>query len=41
MYSSNNNFLTKKININTKNLVVNYLKQNSYFNKIIGYNKIK
>ena len=41
MYSSNNNFLTKKININTKNLVVNYLKQYSYFNKIIGYNKIK
>jgi hypothetical protein len=42
MYSSNNSLiLTKRIIINTKYLVVNYVKQNSYFNKIIGYNNIK
>ena len=32
--------LTKIININPKILVVNYIKQNNYFSKIIGYNNI-
>ncbi len=47
MYSSNNSLilknslLTKRIIINTKYLVVNYIKQNNFFNKIIGYNNIK
>jgi hypothetical protein len=33
--------LMKIITINPKILVVNYIKQNTYFSKIIGYNNIK
>ena len=33
--------LTKIITINPKILVVNYIKHNNYFSKIIGYNNIK
>ena len=40
MYSRNYS-LTKVININPKILVINYIKQNSFFSKIIGYNNIK
>ena len=31
----------KVLIINPKILVVNYIKQNNYFSKIIGYNNIK
>ena len=32
---------TKVIMINPKILVINYIKKNDYFSKIIGYNNIK
>jgi hypothetical protein len=34
------NLLTQTIVIKPKFLVVNYIKQNSFFNKIIGYNNL-
>lgn len=33
--------LTKLITINPRILVVNYIKYNNYFSKIIGYNNVK
>lgn len=38
MHSS---YLMKPIVINPKILVINYVKSNTFFNKIIGYNNIK
>lgn len=34
------NLMTKIILIKPKLIVVNYIKQNSFFNKIIGYNNL-
>ena len=34
------NLMTKIILIKPKIIVVNYIKQNSFFNKIIGYNNL-
>lgn len=47
MYSNKKTFdlrnipSTKIITINPKVLVINYIKQNDYFSKIIGYNNVK
>ena len=40
MYS-HNNIMSNLIIIKPKYNVVNFIKQNSFFNKIIGYNNIK
>jgi len=38
---NNNNIMSKLIIIKPKYNVIHFIKNNSYFNKIVGYNNIK